>query len=53
MARGASDVRFEVDHIVPLGAGGTNDSANLRTLYIPCHRLRIGHARQGEPSEGA
>lgn len=39
---GALGVRFEVDHIVPLAAGGTNELANLRTLCVPCHRTRPG-----------
>ena len=28
----------DVDHIVPLARGGTNDPANLRTLCRACHR---------------
>ncbi|MBI2767194.1 MAG: HNH endonuclease [Chloroflexi bacterium] len=30
-ACGATGVRFEVGHIVPLAAGGSNSLANLRT----------------------
>lgn len=30
----------EIDHIVPLGAGGTNDAANLRVLCHACHMRR-------------
>ncbi|MBE7519561.1 MAG: HNH endonuclease [Thermoflexaceae bacterium] len=40
VACGAGGVRFEVDHIVPLAAGGSNELANLRTLCVPCHRRR-------------
>jgi 5-methylcytosine-specific restriction endonuclease McrA len=29
--------RFDVDHIVPLCQGGTNDASNLRALCQPCH----------------
>ena|ERR1041385_6816560 len=31
-------VPFEVHHIVPLSAGGTNDENNLTLLCRPCHR---------------
>ncbi|MBI2764838.1 MAG: HNH endonuclease [Chloroflexi bacterium] len=40
VACGVTGVRFEVDHVVPLAAGGSNEPANLRTLCIPCHRDR-------------
>lgn len=30
----------EVDHIIPIAAGGTDDSANLRTLCGSCHEQR-------------
>jgi len=30
----------EVDHIVPLADGGTNDDDNLRSLCRPCHAAR-------------
>lgn len=29
---------WDVDHIVPLAVGGSNELENLRTLCIPCHR---------------
>ena len=29
--------RFEIDHILPLCQGGTNDPSNLRALCQPCH----------------
>lgn len=32
------DVELEVDHIVPVSGGGTNDLANLRTLCRPCNQ---------------
>lgn len=41
VACGAAGVRFEVDHIVPLANGGTNEPVNLRTLCISCHRARL------------
>ena len=28
---------FEIDHIIPLGNGGTNDADNLQVLCKPCH----------------
>lgn len=31
---------WDIDHIMPLALGGTNDLSNLRTLCIPCHRHR-------------
>lgn len=40
LACGATGVRFEVDHIVPLAAGGSNEPANLRTMCVLCHRAR-------------
>ena len=29
---------YEVDHIVPLALGGSNDISNLRVLHKACHR---------------
>ena len=29
---------WDMDHVRPLWAGGSNDLTNLRTLCIPCHR---------------
>jgi len=36
-----------IDHRVPVSAGGTNASSNLRTLCRRCHVLRAGHAHAG------
>jgi 5-methylcytosine-specific restriction endonuclease McrA len=36
--------RCEVDHVVPLWAGGTNAPANLQLLCRDCHRKK-GKAR--------
>lgn len=36
--------RFEVDHIVPVAAGGSSDPENLRALHQECHR-QAGAAR--------
>lgn len=30
----------EVDHVVPLWAGGSDDDANLEGLCVPCHRAK-------------
>lgn len=30
----------EVDHIVNVAQGGTDDDANLQTLCIPCHKTK-------------
>jgi 5-methylcytosine-specific restriction protein A len=29
---------FDIDHIIPLALGGTNDPANLRPVHERCHR---------------
>lgn len=39
----------EVDHIIPLAAGGSNDLGNLRTLCTVCHRDK---SRRDEKSRG-
>ena len=31
---------WELDHVVPLIAGGSHDMANLQTLCSPCHRSK-------------
>ena len=31
-------VTFEVDHILPLWQGGSNDMGNLRALHRDCHK---------------
>lgn len=31
--------QFQVDHILPVHDGGTDDPANLRLLCVPCHKL--------------
>jgi 5-methylcytosine-specific restriction protein A len=40
LERGHTTTAAEVDHIVPLAAGGTHDGANLRALCKPCHSSR-------------
>jgi 5-methylcytosine-specific restriction endonuclease McrA len=36
--RKAPDVSLEVDHIIPVDKGGTNDPSNLETLCFDCNR---------------
>ena len=36
------DVRLEIDHIVPLCKGGTNEDSNLITCCMPCNRSKGG-----------
>jgi hypothetical protein len=33
-----SGVKLELDHIVPMSQGGSNDFDNLQTLCVPCNR---------------
>lgn len=40
-------VAHEVDHIVPLAAGGTDDLSNLRAINRECHKVKT--AREGGP----
>jgi 5-methylcytosine-specific restriction protein A len=35
----------EVDHIVPLAQGGTDDRSNLCGICIPCHRAKTARER--------
>lgn len=37
---------WDVDHIVPVADGGTDDPANLRLLCIPCH-IEVGYEQRG------
>lgn len=39
-ASGAVRLATEVDHIVPLWAGGSNDIANLQAISVECHRAK-------------
>jgi AraC-like DNA-binding protein len=45
---GASDCKLDVHHIVPLSAGGTNESWDLMTLCESCHRTAEAYVRQFE-----
>lgn len=37
----------EVDHIIPLSQGGTDDETNLRAIAHDCHEKKTARERQG------
>ena len=39
------DASYEVDHIIPLPQGGTNDKINLQALRSECHKLKTSYER--------
>jgi 5-methylcytosine-specific restriction protein A len=39
---GRHTVATEVDHIIPVSYGGTNDDDNLQSLCKPCHSSKTG-----------
>lgn len=43
------DETYEVDHIIPLYKGGTNDPSNLMALDPICHRKKTNADRLGIP----
>lgn len=45
--RGEVALAVDVDHIVPLREGGTNDEENLRGLCRSCHSRRTGRDQSG------
>ena len=38
--RYAGEVRLEIDHVIPVSQGGTNDEANLTAACVDCNRGR-------------
>lgn len=40
----------EVDHIVPLSQGGSNDDNNLRGINCDCHKKKTHRESKGETS---
>ena len=39
------EAAYEVDHVIPLAAGGSNDESNLRALCRRCHGLKTFRER--------
>lgn len=39
--KGLDNTRLEIDHILPVAEGGTNNPDNLRTLCFECNRGRV------------
>ena len=46
-ARGRVVLASEVDHIMPLSDGGTEERENLQSLCKPCHSEKTGRERMG------
>lgn len=45
---GVVTLDLEVDHIVNIARGGTDDEANLQALCVPCHKAKTAvEAAQG------
>jgi 5-methylcytosine-specific restriction endonuclease McrA len=49
---------YEIDHIVPLSEGGSNDASNLQALCLMCHRVKsnracVGIAKTSAPKKKA
>lgn len=45
--------KLHVDHIVPVGRGGSHSKGNLRTLCTTCHGKRAGHSISTTSSNSA
>ena len=51
--RQSDEVKLEIDHIMPICKGGTNDEANLVTACGDCNRGKAGsNLAQAAPTEG-
>lgn len=37
----------EVDHIVNVASGGSDDESNLQTLCVPCHKVKTAQESAG------
>jgi 5-methylcytosine-specific restriction endonuclease McrA len=44
---------YEIDHIVALKDGGTNETSNLQALCLMCHRVKSNRSSVGKPKEDA
>ena len=38
----------EVDHIVPLSQGGTDEDTNLRAIHHDCHKVKTQREARGQ-----
>lgn len=47
LSEGKQLEEFDIDHIVPLSLGGSEDSSNLQALCPACHRKKTDHERIG------
>jgi hypothetical protein len=39
---------YEIDHIIPLSEGGSNDNSNLQALCLMCHRVKSNRSATSE-----
>lgn len=42
---------LEVDHIVSLSKGGTDEDGNLQALCVPCHEAKTIRESGGKPRQ--
>lgn len=47
-AHGANDLYPSVEHLVPVGAGGTNDEANLAICHLGCNTRQSHYGREAD-----
>ena len=47
-----SPIPLEIDHLVPLGAGGTDDEHNLWAACAVCNARKGDRIRAGDPATG-
>lgn len=50
--KGIETLAREVDHVVPIADGGTEDESNLQGLCIPCHREKSANESRGRNLPG-
>lgn len=50
-AKGVYTLSTEIDHIVPLAKGGTNDRSNLQALCAQCHEAKSLRDRGARPKQ--
>ena len=46
-------VRFNIDHIVPVSQGGSDDPGNLALACFPCNRRKADRSTAQDPDSGA